>query len=173
MLEKYKIDKAEHVIGGGETGQLSIYEGLKCVKKFYGDDNIVILNDGVRPFINNELIDDNISSVIKYGSSVSIVKATETISIVDSEGEIQSIPNRDNCVFIKAPQSFWLKNILECHERALKENIKNFTDSATMMNYYGQSLHTVETDYNNIKITTMKDIKIAESIFELQFLENK
>lgn len=42
-----------------------------------------------------------------------------------------------------------------------------------MMNYYGQSLHTVETDYNNIKITTMKDIKIAESIFELQFLENK
>lgn len=173
MLYQYKIDKAKHVIEGGETGQLSIYEGLKCVKKNYGDNNIVILNDGVRPFVNNELINENINAVIKYGSSVSIVKATETISIVDENGSIKSIPNRDNCVFMKAPQSFWLKNIIDCHEKALKENINNFTDSATMMNYYGYKLHTVETDYNNIKITTMKDIKIAESIFELQFLENK
>ncbi|MGN1300448.1 MAG: 2-C-methyl-D-erythritol 4-phosphate cytidylyltransferase, partial [Clostridia bacterium] len=82
MVKKYKIDKVEYIVEGGRTGQLSIYEGLKCVKEHYGDDNIVILNDGVRPFVNDDLINENIESVKKYGSAVSIVKATETISII-------------------------------------------------------------------------------------------
>lgn len=172
MIKKYKISKAEEIVEGGKTGQQSIFAGIKCAKEKYGQDNIVILNDGVRPFISDELINENIEAVKKYGSAVSIVRATETISIVNNENNIQSIPNRDNCVFIKAPQSFWLKEIFANHIKAQNDSIDNFTDSATLMNYYGKNLHTVETDYNNIKITTMKDIKIAESIFEFQFLEN-
>lgn len=172
LVQKYNIDKVEYIVPGGSTGQMSIFEGLKCAIENYGDNNIVLLNDGVRPFIDDILINKNIETVKYFGSCVSIVKATETVSIVNENNEIESIPTRDNCVYVKAPQSFWIKDIYNYHLKAQKDNIKNFVDSSTLMNYYGFKLHTIETDYNNIKITTIKDIKLAESIFELRYLKN-
>ncbi|MGN1337406.1 MAG: IspD/TarI family cytidylyltransferase [Candidatus Coprovivens sp.] len=171
LLKKYNITKAEHVVPGGSSGQLSIFEGLKCAIENYGENNIVILNDGVRPFIDSNLINGSIENVKKYGSSVSIVKATETISIVNDENEVLDIPNRDYCVFIKAPQCFYLKEIYNNHLKAISEGKTSFIDSASLMSHYGTKLHTIETNYNNIKITTVKDIKIAESIFEMRLFD--
>ena len=166
LIEKYSIKKVEKIVSGGETGQMSIFAGVKAAKELYPEDSIVLLNDGVRPFIDDDLINRNIENVKKNGSAISCVGSTETFLIVDEDKNVKEIPERKNSLIAKAPQSFYLKDIYEVHIQAQKDGIYNSIDSCTLMGYYKRPLSVVMTDYDNIKITTPKDISLAESIYK-------
>lgn len=172
LLKEYNITKVEKIVAGGETGQMSIFNGIKVAKELYPEDSVILIHDGVRPFIDDELINKNIDSVLKNGSAISSVLATETFTIVDENNTIQNIPSRSNSLIAKAPQSFYLKDIYEAHIKAQGEKKYEFIDSCTMMYYYNYPLTTVLTDYDNIKITTPKDIALGESIYQRR-LKNK
>lgn len=165
LLKKYHIKKVQHIVSGGETGQLSIFNGLKCAIDHYPDDSIILIHDGVRPFINNNLINENIHSVRKYGSAISSVYSKETNIILDEAKNIIEIPNKNNCAIAKAPQSFILKDIYKVHLEAQKKGIKNATDSASLMFEFDKKMHIIETGYDNIKITTPEDVELAKSIY--------
>lgn len=167
LLKEYEINKVTKVVPGGETGQMSIFNGLKCAKEMYDDkDTIVLIHDGVRPFINNELIDNNIKNVKEKGSAISSVYTTETTILIDEEENITNVVDRKKSLVAKAPQSFYLNDIYIAHKKAQEDGITDFIDSCTLMGYYGQKLSVVLTDYDNIKITTIKDVTLAESIYK-------
>lgn len=172
LLKKYNITKVDKIVPGGTTGQMSIFNGIKVAKELYSDDSIILIHDGVRPFIDDELINKNINSVLKNGSAISSVLSTETFTIVDENNNIQNIPARSNSLIAKAPQSFYLKDIYNAHIKAQSEEKYEFIDSCTMMYYYNYKLTTVLTDYDNIKITTPKDIALAESIYNRRLKNN-
>ena len=165
LLKQYNITKVAEVVPGGETGQMSIFNGVKCAKELYPEDSIVLIHDGVRPFITNELIDTNIENVKKKGSAISSVFSTETEVLIDDDNNIKTVVKRDESLIAKAPQSFYLKDIYEVHIQAQKDGITNSIDSCTLMNDYNKPLSVVLTDYDNIKITTIKDLSLAESIY--------
>ncbi len=86
LLYKFRIDKVKAIVPGGETGQLSIYNGLKAAKEIAGDEeSIVLIHDGVRPLINDKVITDNINSVKEHGSAITTAVVKETILVVDPE----------------------------------------------------------------------------------------
>jgi len=172
LIEKYNITKVDKIVPGGETGQMSIFAGVRAAKELYPEDSIVLLNDGVRPFIDDDLINRNIENVKMNGSAISCVSSTETFLIVDKEKNVKQIPERPNSLIAKAPQSFYLKDIYEVHIKAQKDNIYDSIDSCTLMGYYKRPLSVVMTDYDNIKITTPKDISLAASIYK-RHLEKK
>lgn len=165
LIEKYNIKKVDKIVSGGETGQMSIFNALQVAQKLYPEDSVVLIHDGVRPFINDELINANIKNVKENGSAISSVMSTETFVIIDNEKNINYIPERKMSLIAKAPQSFYLKDIFETHIKAQKDNMYNTIDSCTLMNNYNKKLSVVLTDYDNIKITTPKDIALAESIY--------
>ncbi len=165
LLKVYNIRKVSKIVPGGETGQMSIFNGLKCAKKMYDENSIVLIHDGVRPFINSELIDINIENVKKKGSAISSVYSTETEVLVDENNNIKYVIPRNESLIAKAPQSFYLKDIYNVHIKAQQDGITNSIDSCTLMNKYNKPLSVVLTDYDNIKITTIKDIALAESIY--------
>ena len=168
LLKKFNVQKVKKVVPGGDTGQLSIFNGLKEASKSNKDDKeaIVLIHDGVRPFIDEDLIKRNIESVIKNGCAISCAPAIETIMIVDENNKVQQITDRNFSKLARAPQSFYLKDIYDLHLRAQKDGIDSFIDSCTMMKHYGKKLYIVETSSDNIKITTPKDYYIAKCIFE-------
>lgn len=166
LIEKYNITKVDKIVSGGETGQMSIFNGIQVAKELYPEDSVVLIHDGVRPFIDHELINKNIESVKVNGSAISCVPATETFMIINKNNFVTNIPERDNSLIAKAPQSFYLKDIYAVHLQAQKDKLYNSIDSCTLMNYYNKPLFVVMTDYDNIKITTPKDIVLAESIYE-------
>ncbi|WP_368362004.1 2-C-methyl-D-erythritol 4-phosphate cytidylyltransferase [Ruminococcus sp. RTP21484sp1_RTP21281st1_A2_RTP21281_210402] len=167
ILEQYNYTKVKKVVPGGDTGQASIYNGLKAAKLIAGDEKcIVLIHDGVRPLINNITIHDNIRSVIQYGSGITCVKAKETVLEVNCSGEIINIPDRNDSRLARAPQSFWLNDILTCHENAIKEKKYNFIDSCSMMKYYGKTLHLVEGPDINIKVTTPEDFYVMRAMLD-------
>ena len=168
LLYKYRIDKVKMVVPGGETGQLSIYHGLKAAKEIAQDEkSIVLIHDGVRPLINEKLITDNIQSVIETGSSITTGNVTETILVVNEEdSSINYVPSRKDSRVAKAPQSFWLKDILAAHERSLADGETNCIDSCTMMQKYGYKLHLIDGPSENIKITTPTDFYIMRAMLD-------
>ena len=168
LLEKANIKKVVRIVPGGKTGQLSIFNGLKAAyeKNKNEDDTIVLIHDGVRPFIDEDLIKRNIDCVIENGCAISCAPAIETILLTDKKGEVNSITDRNYSKLARAPQSFYLNNIYDLHMKALAEGIDDFIDNCTMMNYYNKRLYMVETSSDNIKITTPNDYYIAKCIFE-------
>lgn len=169
LLAKYSIKKIKAIVPGGETGQLSIYNGLVAAEKISnGETSIVLIHDGVRPLISNELISQNIESVQKYGSSITSGIVKETIVEIDSAHNIQNVPDRIYSRVAKAPQSFWLKDILTAHRTALQNGKTDFIDSCSMMHFYGYSLHMIDGPYENIKITTPEDFYTMRAILQVK-----
>lgn len=166
IIERFSITKVKWIVEGGATGQESIYKGLKKLEAECPKDSIVLIHDGVRPLINHQIIRDNITTVKKYGSAITVAPSVETVIMVNDEGQIDRISDRSKAMLAKAPQSFFLVDILQAHETAIKENKHDFIDSASIMNHYNYKLKTVEGGYENIKITTPSDFFIFRAIEE-------
>ncbi|MCG7334340.1 2-C-methyl-D-erythritol 4-phosphate cytidylyltransferase [Sporosarcina sp. ACRSM] len=167
-IKKFNLKKVRWIVEGGKSGQESIYNGLQAI---YNDcekaeDKIVLIHDGVRPLISEQLITDNIEAVRKFGSAITVGRVKETVVSVDSRSTINEIADRAVARIAKAPQSFYLKDIYKVHKNAIRDGIKEMTDSATLMKYYGSSLHIVECGTENIKITTPTDYYIFRAIYE-------
>lgn len=167
-LKLFNITKVKWIVEGGQTGQESIFNGLKAI---YNDcdnpeDDIVLIHDGVRPLISEQLITENIESVRKYGSAITVSQAKETIVSIDGNEKISEIACRNVARIAKAPQSFYLKDIMTEHKRANEDNVVGMIDSASLMMYYGYNLHTIEGPPENIKITTPMDYYIFRAIYE-------
>lgn len=167
LIYKYRLDKIKKVVPGGKTGQLSIYNGLKAAKEIANNDNaIVLIHDGVRPLINKELIEKNIHDVKQYGSSITSGIVKETIVEIYDNNDIKLVPDRAHSRVAKAPQCFWLEDILKSHKMALKEGKIEFIDSCTLMKHYGYTLHMTDGPYENIKITTPDDFYTMRAILQ-------
>lgn len=165
LLRAYGISKLAEVVAGGDTGQDSIYQGLLAAQDIAdGRRTLVLIHDGVRPLIKEETITDNIRSVERYGSAITVVQAKETILSVGGSGDIKKIPPRDSIQLARAPQSFWLDEVLEAQEWARSQGRHDFIDSASLMQERGHVLHTVVGPDENMKITTPGDFFAMQAI---------
>lgn len=168
LIENYGITKVKRIVPGGSTGQLSIYSGL-CAADELPDSSeaVVLIHDGVRPFITSKLIDDNIDSVNEHGSAITSVAAKETVLMLGKNGnEIASIPDRSATRLARAPQSFYLKDILGAHRKVMAEGLDNFIDSCSLMQYCGHNLYLVDGPMENIKITTPEDFYTMRALLD-------
>lgn len=167
MLKKFEINKVRKIVPGGETGQDSIYKGIVAAKEVTsGEEDIVLIHDGVRPLITEQTITDNIEIVRKEGSCITCIPATETFIVTQPDGGLE-IPTRANSLIARAPQSFYLKDILAAHEQARSEGRHDFIDSCSMMHHYGHKLGKVIGPMENIKITTPTDYFVFKAMVEV------
>ena len=168
LLYKFRIEKVGRVVPGGKTGQLSIYNGLCAAKEIAGNEEaVVLIHDGVRPLINEKVISDNIEGVEKNGSAITTAVVKETILVVNEEKlTIDFVQERKKSRVARAPQSFRLKDIIEVHDRTMRDGITDCIDSCTMMQNYGYSLFLVDGPDENIKITTPEDFYTMRAILE-------
>lgn len=166
LLKKYQITKVNAVVPGGETGQASIRNGLQKAAQLFDKDSVVLIHDGVRPLIDEDTITRAIRCVQENGSAITVSPAIETIAIKQNNQEIGDIIERSRCQLAKAPQCFYLKEILQAHEKALYEKREDFIDSASLMRHYGHSLYTVEGPVENIKITTPSDFYLFRALLD-------
>lgn len=169
LIYKYRLDKVKKIVPGGKTGQLSIYNGLCAAEEVaHGEKSIVLIHDGVRPLISQKLLTDNIDCVKEFGSAITTGRVNETILVVDENDDIKQIPNRVNSRVAKAPESFWLDEILAAERKALSEGNDNMIDSCTLMNHYGYKLHMIDGPLHNIKITTPEDFYTMRALLDVE-----
>lgn len=170
MLRKFEISKVVSVVSGGKSGQDSIYNGLCAAEEYANkckdDETIVLIHDGVRPLITEETITANIEKVKECGSCITTVPAIETVIVNNYDGTV-GIPKRRDCLMARAPQSFYLKDIISAQRRSREEGIDEFIDSCSLMSYYGYKLGLVQGPMENIKITTPTDFFVFRAMVEV------
>ncbi len=166
LIDQYRITKVKAVIPGGETGQESIFNGIAKAHELFPEDSVVLIHDGVRPLVDIETIENCIKCTNEKGNAITVSPATETVALLADDGGVGKILPRCDCQMAKAPQCFVLGEIYENHLKAQAEGKNDFIDSASLMQYYGNTVHTVEGPSENIKITTPGDFYIFRAIVD-------
>lgn len=158
LLRKYGFDNIKLVYGGRER-QDSIYN---CLKEIVHTD-YVLIHDGARPFIDDDIIDRCIENTKKYNCCCVGVPSKDTIKIVDNNGNIASTPDRNTLWCAQTPQAFHIDIIKKAYDYAYETDFWG-TDDASLVENLGCSVKMVMGSYNNIKITTPEDLIPAETI---------
>lgn len=166
LIKRYDLTKVECVIPGGASGHQSRAIGLKKAGELYGNC-VVLIHDGVRPLIDHATITQCIEGVRRHGSAVVGTPAIETIAM-EGEGEDWKIVPREQCSLLRAPQCFYLDEILALFDRAREDGIDDFIDCATIMQHYQKPITLVDGPAENIKITTPLDYFMFKGILEIQ-----
>lgn len=157
LVKQYRIDKVRAVVPGGRTGLESRFNGLLKAEELYDGDTVILMHDGVRPFIDNVTISKDIASVKEHGSAITVAPAVETVALKTENGLIGEIMDRSLCQLAKAPQCFYLKDLLDAHRKVFESGQTDLIDTAFLMQSQGYPLYTVEGRPENIKITTPND----------------
>jgi len=166
QAKKYFQHGIVKVIEGGPQRTDSVYNGIKAMKK---DSDIVLIHDGVRPFVTKAIVMDSIKQAARFGAAVVAVPVIPTIKSVDKYGFIKKTLDRSELWEIQTPQVFKKEIIIDAYKNVgagFKPAPTEITDDAMLVERLGRKVKIVMGSYNNIKITTPKDLKIAEAILK-------
>lgn len=169
LVAMYNLNKVMDIIPGGENGFISRLKGMERAYEISNSPNdVVMLHDGVRPMINEDLITNCIESVNNHGSAITTAPAVETIFINGGENRVGDIFNRSLCRLARAPQCFILEDAYKAHKLAVADGHDDFIDTAMLMQHYGAELHMVDGPMENIKITTPTDFYLFRALLDAQ-----
>ena len=158
IVDKYGISKVKAIVEGGKERYHSVFEGLKQTS----DADYVLIHDGARPFVNQDIIRRCMQEVQKYQACVVGMPVKDTIKIADEEGYAKQTPDRKNVWMIQTPQTFSYALIYEAYEEMLKTEDAAITDDAMVLERIkGKKSKLIGGSYRNIKITTPEDLLIA------------
>ena len=162
--KQFGITKLKWIVPGGETGQESIYNGLCALEKECSLDTVVMIHDGNRPMVDNDMISDSLAVFKKHGSAVAVIPCTEAIfKSEDGQSSTISIP-REELQRTQTPHTYTLGKLLWAHDEAKKRGISNTAASCTLMNALGETVYFSKGSEKNIKLTTMDDMEIFNAL---------
>jgi len=167
----YGITKLKWIVKGGNSGQESIKKGLEELKKHCELSDVVMVHDGNRPFVSDELISDSLAIYKQYGSAVAAIPCVEAIfRSVDGRNSTDSIP-REQLFRTQTPHTYTLEKMLWAHEQAEMLQIENTAATCVLMQQLGEEIHFSKGSEKNVKLTTQDDIEIFKAMIKVNGLE--
>jgi 2-C-methyl-D-erythritol 4-phosphate cytidylyltransferase len=166
IIEKNKFQKVSKIVPGGKRRQESVKNGMDALPK---DTDIVVIHDGVRPFVTKAMIEDSIHSAVRYGAVILAMPVKETIKISNPDGTVLKTLDRESLWQIQTPQTFQVKVIKEAYYRATEDGFIG-TDDASLVERLGVKVHILPGSYTNIKITTPEDLLLANLFLKMNTL---
>ena len=157
IIEKNRYRKISQIVPGGKRRQDSVKNGMDALSR---DANIVVIHDGVRPFVTREMIEDSIHSAQRFGAVVLAMPVKETIKIANADGTVLKTLDRESLWQIQTPQTFQAHVIKEAYQKATENGFVG-TDDASLVERLGMKVHILPGSYTNIKITTPEDLILA------------
>jgi 2-C-methyl-D-erythritol 4-phosphate cytidylyltransferase len=162
QIDKEKFKKPVRIVEGGEHRQNSVANALAAISA--SDDDIVLIHDAVRPFVDNDTIISVIAAVKKYDAVIAGVPAVDTVKQVDRTADgavvIATVP-RERMVMAQTPQGFRFGLLKKAFDEAMADGFMG-TDEASLIERSGGTVHVVMGSPRNMKITTPADLELAE-----------
>ena len=162
ILDRIKLVGHVNLVAGGARRQDSVYRGLQQIDP---DCSIVIIHDGVRPFVQHDQIVACINGAGKFGSCILGIPAYDTLKQVDKSGNIVNTTARDAIWLAQTPQVFRYELIKKAHDQARMDGYHG-TDDASLVERMGAAVRIIHGSRSNIKITNKEDLKIARALLE-------
>ena len=164
IVDKYGFTKVTAVLAGGKERYFSVANALKNLE---GRDGYVMIHDGARPMLTEEIIGRLYEGVCTYEAVCAAVPVKDTIKIVDEEGFAVRTPDRKTVYAVQTPQVFSLPLITGAYGELLQnpDTYRNVTvtdDAMVVECVYGKKVKMLQGSYENIKITTPEDMEVAK-----------
>ena len=159
IVEHYGFTKVCAIVSGGSERYLSVHAGLKALT---GVD-YVLIHDGARPCVDQEILKRTMESVEQCQACVVGMPVKDTIKIVDEQQMVQKTPDRRTLWQVQTPQAFSYDLIRGAYDAVVASGEQNVTDDAQVLELAcGKACRLIEGSYRNIKVTTPEDLDIAE-----------
>jgi 2-C-methyl-D-erythritol 4-phosphate cytidylyltransferase len=158
LVEASGWHKVTQVCAGGRRRQDSVRNGLERLE----DSDWVIVHDGARPFIDEDLVQRGLAEAERTGTAIPALPSTDTVKSVDGQGFVIETLSRERVWVVQTPQVFKRSLLAEAH-RLVREDA---TDDASMIERTGGRVRVFSGSYQNIKVTTPEDLAVAEAILE-------
>ena len=162
ILPLMELKNRLSLVPGGEHRQNSVYNGLKAVDK---KTDMVVIHDGVRPFIQPDELESCILGARKFDACILGIPAGDTIKYVGRSGFIENTLSRDSIWLAQTPQAFKYELIIKAHETARRDGYCG-SDDASLVERLGKDVRIINGSKNNIKITVPEDLAIARAMFD-------
>lgn len=165
---QFGIAKLKWVVTGGESCQESIYKGLENLNGICNDDDIVVIHDGIRPMVEEDIISSCIETCKSYGNGISALPVYEQVFCANSERSTTKYIPREKLRILQTPQAYKYRLIFEIYKKAFLEN-RGLHDSSyanTLMADMGEMLYFSKGSTKNIKITSQDDIAIFKAMLK-------
>ena len=160
IVEAFGFSKVEKIVAGGKERYHSVFRGLQAVT----ESDYVLIHDGARPFVTEEIIVRTMQTVRKTNACVVGMHVKDTIKITDERDIVKETPERSNVWMVQTPQAFSCPLISHAYEKMLLQEDAAITDDAMVVEKMCRVPVTlIEGSYRNIKITTPEDMLIAEA----------
>lgn len=157
-IKENKMNKV-HVVLGGETRQQSVNNGLHYFDKYF-DDDFIIIHDGARPLVDEEIIKRTIGAVKEYGAVTTCLASEDTVAVSDGGNSILEFIDRRKLMRIQTPQAFSLGLLREAHKNATGYRA---TDDCSLVMSIPHQVKLIEGSKKLTKLTTIEDVKILEN----------
>jgi 2-C-methyl-D-erythritol 4-phosphate cytidylyltransferase/2-C-methyl-D-erythritol 2,4-cyclodiphosphate synthase len=154
IVERFGLDKVSAVIEGGDCRQQSVRNGLLRTRP---DSEIIVIHDGARPLVTEEIIRESVSAACLYGAAVAASPVTDTVKSADAESFVTATLRREELYAVQTPQTFRRSLILDAHEKALAAGA-DATDDATLVELIGGKVKITPGSPENIKVTQPQDL---------------
>lgn len=161
VVEAYGFSKIAAIVPGGKERYNSVMSGLNAMLGDVADDDVVLVHDGVRPLISENMLHESIRAACLFDGAVVAVPVKDTIKTVQ-DGLITGTPSREMLWQAQTPQSFRFKILFKAYLAAGANGFIG-TDDASLVEQSGGMVHILRGDYRNIKITTPEDLVLAEA----------
>lgn len=156
---QFGITKLKYVVNGGDTGQASILCGLKELAKTHDRSDVVMVHDGNRPMISQEVIADSLAVYRQYGSAVAAIPCIEAIFESDDGISSEVTFPREKLLRTQTPHTYTLGELLQAHEEAAARQIHNTAASCVLMQKLGKRIYFSRGSEKNLKLTTVEDVE--------------
>ena len=170
IVEKYHFSKVRAVVEGGTERYASVWKGLQALENELTEeekDGYVFIHDGVRPFVHEEILSRAFDAVEKYHACVVGMPSKDTVKLADEEGFVAVTPARSLVWSIQTPQVFDFRLAYQAYAQLERSGRSDVTDDAMIVEAFTETkVRLVEGSYENIKITTPEDLKIAEAFLK-------
>ena len=160
IVERYGFGKVRDVVEGGASRQESVWRGLQRLDP--GVD-LVVVHDGVRPFVTETVLQQTLAGAAQYGAAVSAIPLSDTLKRVSLQGEVEATVPRDNLWRTQTPQAF-RRHLLHAAHRQARHQDFYATDDAGLLESMGHPVWVVRGQEDNIKITTPDDLALSKRL---------
>lgn len=164
VIEPYHYQKVLKIIPGGKRRQDSVKKGVEALPE---DTEIIVVHDGVRPFVTPEMIEASIQEATHSGAAVVAVPVKDTIKMANSDGFVLQTLERSSLWQVQTPQAFQATLLRKAYSNSSLEEI-SVPDDATLVERLGIKVRLLPGSYSNIKITTQEDLMLAQLILQME-----
>lgn len=167
---QYGITKLFHIVPGGETSLRSIKNGIECARQFCKDGDTIIIHDGNRPFVSQEIISDVLVKSSVYGSAVAALQCTDEVMRTEAEDDTQSrcFLDRKRIFRIQTPDAYKWEIISKLIESASEDELDHIGATNTLSIAHGNAVYFSLGSTVNIRLTTQEDIALLDSLLEIK-----